>query len=29
VQKGEVVAVYGDKGFITQPQYPMPAWSKR
>lgn len=29
VQKGDLVAVYGPKGFINKPQYPMPAWNKR
>lgn len=29
VQKDQVVPVYGSKGFINQPLYPMPAWDKR
>ncbi|MGH8802403.1 MAG: ABC transporter substrate-binding protein, partial [Casimicrobiaceae bacterium] len=29
VQNGKVVPIYGDKGFINKPQYPMPDWSKR
>jgi branched-chain amino acid transport system substrate-binding protein len=29
VQKGALDEVYGAKGFVTQPQYPMPAWTSR
>lgn len=29
VQEGAVKAVYGAKGFIEKPKYPMPAWDKR
>jgi branched-chain amino acid transport system substrate-binding protein len=29
VQDGKVTAVYGAKGFIERPKYPMPAWDKR
>jgi branched-chain amino acid transport system substrate-binding protein len=29
VQEGKVAAVYGAKGFIEKPKYPMPAWDKR
>lgn len=29
VQKGEVVPIYGQTGFINKPLYPMPAWNKR
>ena len=29
VQKGKLVAVFGDTGFITQPLYPMPDWKQR
>lgn len=29
VQEGKVVPVYGEKGFINQPKYPMPAWNSR
>ncbi|MBS0325826.1 MAG: amino acid ABC transporter substrate-binding protein [Proteobacteria bacterium] len=29
VQNGNVVPVYGDKGFINKAMYPMPDWSKR
>lgn len=29
VQNGQVVAIYGDKGFINKAEYPMPDWSKR
>ena len=29
VQKDKVVPVYGQKGLINKPLYPMPAWSKR
>jgi branched-chain amino acid transport system substrate-binding protein len=29
VQGGKVVPVYGGKGFIEQPKYPMPAWNAR
>ena len=29
VQKGNLAEVYGAKGFVTEPQYPMPAWSSR
>jgi branched-chain amino acid transport system substrate-binding protein len=29
VQDGKVTAVYGAKGFIEKPKYPMPAWDKR
>jgi branched-chain amino acid transport system substrate-binding protein len=29
VQNGEVVEIYGAKGFVTQPKYPMPAWNAR
>jgi len=29
VQKGKLVPIYGPKGFIEKPVYPMPAWSKR
>jgi hypothetical protein len=28
-QDGKVTAVYGAKGFIEKPKYPMPAWDKR
>lgn len=29
VQNGNVVPIYGGKGFMEKPQYPMPAWNKR
>jgi branched-chain amino acid transport system substrate-binding protein len=29
VQDGKVMPVYGAKGFIEKPKYPMPAWDKR
>jgi branched-chain amino acid transport system substrate-binding protein len=29
VQDGKVVPIYGGKGFIEKPRYPMPAWDKR
>jgi branched-chain amino acid transport system substrate-binding protein len=29
IQDGNVVAVYGQEGFIKQPKYPMPAWNSR
>ena len=29
VQEGKVAAVYGAKGFIEKPKYPMPAWNAR
>ena len=29
VQNGKLAEVYGAKGIVTQPQYPMPAWSAR
>ena len=29
VQNGKLAEVYGAKGFVTQAQYPMPAWSAR
>jgi len=29
VQGGELAEIYGAKGFIKQPKYPMPAWSAR
>jgi branched-chain amino acid transport system substrate-binding protein len=29
VQGGNVVEVFGAKGFATQPKYPMPSWSSR
>jgi len=29
VQKGKLVSIYGPKGLIEQPLYPMPEWSKR
>ena len=29
VQGSELVEVYGTKGFVKQPKYPMPAWSSR
>ena len=29
VQGGKVVKVYGLKGMVNQPNYPMPAWNKR
>ena len=29
VQDGKVAAVYGAKGFIEKPKYPMPAWNAR
>ena len=29
VQKGKLVPIYGPKGLLEQPLYPMPAWSKR
>ncbi len=29
IQKGKLVAVYGQKGFIEKPLYPMPAWGQR
>ena len=29
VQNGDVVPIYGQKGFIDKPEYPMLAWNKR
>ncbi|HXU55765.1 MAG TPA: amino acid ABC transporter substrate-binding protein [Casimicrobiaceae bacterium] len=29
VQNGKVVPIYGQKGFVDKPEYPMVAWSKR
>jgi branched-chain amino acid transport system substrate-binding protein len=29
VQADKVVPIYGQKGFLNKPQYPMPPWSKR
>jgi branched-chain amino acid transport system substrate-binding protein len=29
VQNGSLAEVYGGKGFVTQPKYPMPAWASR
>jgi len=29
VQEGKVAAIYGAKGFIEKPKYPMPAWNAR
>ena len=29
VQKGKLVPIYGPKGLLEQPLYPMPEWSKR
>jgi branched-chain amino acid transport system substrate-binding protein len=29
VQNGKVAPIYGGKGFIGKPDYPMPAWSTR
>ena len=29
VQDDELVAIYGAKGFIEKPKYPMPAWDAR
>ncbi|MGN6145651.1 MAG: amino acid ABC transporter substrate-binding protein [Mesorhizobium sp.] len=29
VQDGKVAAVYGAKGFVEKPKYPMPAWNAR
>jgi branched-chain amino acid transport system substrate-binding protein len=29
VQNGKVVPIYGQKGFVDQPEYPMVAWNKR
>ncbi len=29
VQDGGLAAIYGAKGYITQPKYPMPAWNAR
>jgi len=29
VQNGNLAEVYGGKGFVTQPKYPMPAWASR
>ena len=29
VQNDKVAAIYGAKGFITKPEYPMPAWNAR
>ena len=29
VQDGRLAEIYGAKGFITQPKYPMPAWNAR
>ncbi|MGH8797041.1 MAG: ABC transporter substrate-binding protein, partial [Caldimonas sp.] len=29
VQGNELAAIYGAKGYVTQPKYPMPAWDKR
>ncbi len=29
VQNGKVVPIYGGKGFIDKPQFPMPAWNTR
>ena len=29
VQKGKLVPIYGSKGMLEQPLYPMPEWSKR
>jgi len=29
VQDGGLAEIYGAKGYITQPKYPMPAWNAR
>jgi branched-chain amino acid transport system substrate-binding protein len=29
VQGDDLVPIYGAKGFITKPKYPMPAWNAR
>jgi branched-chain amino acid transport system substrate-binding protein len=29
VQKGQLVPIFDEKGFIQKPIYPMPAWDKR
>ena len=29
IQNGHLVAVYGSKGFVEKPIYPMPPWSAR
>ena len=29
IQNGNLVAVYGPKGFVEKPMYPMPPWSER
>jgi hypothetical protein len=29
VQKGAVVPIYAENGFIGKPLYPMPGWDKR
>jgi branched-chain amino acid transport system substrate-binding protein len=29
IQNGNLVAVYGPKGFVEKPMYPIPPWSKR
>jgi branched-chain amino acid transport system substrate-binding protein len=29
VQDGQVAEIYGGKGFVKQPKYPMPAWNAR
>jgi len=29
IQNGNFVAVYGSKGFMEKPMYPMPPWSER
>jgi branched-chain amino acid transport system substrate-binding protein len=29
IQKGKLVPVYGSKGFLEKPLYPMPEWGKR
>jgi branched-chain amino acid transport system substrate-binding protein len=29
VQDDQVVPIYGPKGFVTKPRYPMPSWDKR
>jgi len=29
IQNGNLVVVYGSKGFVEKPMYPMPPWSER
>ena len=29
IQNGNLVAVYGPKGFVEKPMYPMPPWNER